>query len=151
MVSTATPAVRANCSIRYSTSPYSNDGSELGGLAERVPVVDPVEPDRVGAEGSRERLHGVDVVEVQVVVVDRVAHVVRRAVVGQVAGRGEDRVVRVHDVAALAELLPGGGLELHRAQRTRGRRAVDAAEVALDVVDRGQVAAVDPVGARGLE
>src|SRR5450631_4080096 len=118
MVSTATPADRANCSIRYSMSTYSKC---LGGSSsDRVPVVHAVQPSGVGAVGPRERLHRVDVVEVEVVVVDRVAHVVRRAVVRQVASRREDGVVRVIDVPALPVLGPGAGKELHRALGTRG-------------------------------
>src|SRR5260370_16216502 len=117
MVSTATPAVLANCSIRYSMSTYSNDQTKAGSLAERVPVVHPVEPPRVGPIRPRERLDRVDVVVVVVVVPDRVPHVVRSSVVHQQARRGEDRVVRVVDVAALAVLGPCACQELHRPLR----------------------------------
>src|SRR6266567_5308763 len=116
MVSTATPAVRANCSIRYSMSTYSNNGRDAtrGSLAGCVPVVHAVEPVRVGAVGAGEVDDRIHVVVVEVVVQDRVGHVGRRAVVDQQAGGSENRVVRVHDVAALAIFLPGSGDELHR-------------------------------------
>src|SRR5450759_1688210 len=86
-------------------------------LPVSVPVIHAVEPPRIGAVGPRKGLHRVHVVVVEVVVPDRVAHVVRRAVVGEVAGRGEDGVVRVVDVPALAVLGPRAGKELHRALR----------------------------------
>src|SRR5712692_7508354 len=104
MVSTATPAVRANCSIRYSMSTYSNNRRRAGRLclARRVPVVHAVEPLRVSAVGAGKKHDRVDVVIVEVVVEDRLAHVAGRSPVDQVSGRGEDRVMGVHDVAALA-------------------------------------------------
>src|SRR5216684_7965690 len=81
MVSTATPAVRANCSIRYSMSTYSNNrrGAGRPRLARGVPVVHAVEPLRVGAERAGEEIDRVRVVVVVVVVNDRIAHVGRRA------------------------------------------------------------------------
>src|SRR5260370_13908197 len=119
MVSTATPAVRANCSIRYSMSTYSNNRRRAGRpyLARRVPVVHAVEPLRVGAEGAGEELDRVRVVVVVVVLNDRIAHVGRGAVVHEQARGGQDRVVRVIDVAALAILPPGSRDELHRPLR----------------------------------
>src|SRR5712671_5707941 len=90
----------------YPTVPV--DGGDLAPLAsavrlaERVPVVHAVEPARVRSVSAREGLHRVDVVVVEVVVPDRDAHVVWRSVMGEVPRRGKDRVVRVHDVAALA-------------------------------------------------
>src|SRR5260370_38085808 len=61
MVSTATPAVRANCSIRYSMSTYSNNRRRAGRpcLPRRVPVVHAVKPVRVRAVGAGEELHRV--------------------------------------------------------------------------------------------
>src|SRR5712691_8779316 len=108
MVSTATPAVRANCSIRYSMSTYSNNRRRAGRprLARRVPVVHAVEPVGVGTVGAGEKHDRVDVVVVEVVVKDGLAHVARGSPVNQVSGRGEDRVVGVHDVAALAVVRP---------------------------------------------
>src|SRR5450759_1754516 len=118
MVSTATPADRPNCSIRYSMSTYSKC---LGGWSsDRVPVIHAIEPSRVGAVGPREGLHRVDVVVIVVVLEDRVAHVVRRAVVREVASRREDGVMRVIDVPALPVFGPGAGKELHRSLRIRG-------------------------------
>src|SRR5450631_2842690 len=118
MVSTATPADRANCSIRYSMSTYSKC---LGGpSSDRVPVVHAVQPSGVGAVGPREELHRVDVVVIVVVLEDRVAHVVRRAVVRQIASSREDGVVRVVDVSALPVFGPRAGEELHRALGPRG-------------------------------
>src|SRR5260370_42254163 len=147
MVPTAPPAVRATCSIRYSMSTYSNNRLRTGRpcLAGRVPVVHAVEPLRVGAVGAGEELDRVRVVVVVVVVNDRIAHVGRGAVVEEEACGGQDRVVRVVDVAALAILPPGSRDELHRPLRAGGRRPVDPAEVALDVVDRSQVAPIHAV------
>src|SRR5207247_10702678 len=95
--------------------------------------------------------HRAGVVEVEVVWPDRGAHVVGRAVVYEIAGRGEDRRVRVHDVAALPVVGPRRGQELHGTHRTRRRWTVDAAEVALDEVDRCEVARVDSVPVLRLE
>src|SRR6266852_9565354 len=109
MVSTATPAVRANCSIRYSMSTYSNNRRRAGRLclARRVPVVHAVEPVRVRAVGAGEELDRVHVVVVVVVVKDGVGHVARCPVVDEQACGGQDRVMRVIDVAALPILPPG--------------------------------------------
>src|SRR5437879_6643304 len=104
------PEALANCSIRYSTSIYSNDSRRL---PRRVPVVQAVEPGGVGPDGAGEELDSVHVVEVQVVVEDRGAHVVRRAVMDQVAGGGHDRVVGIPHVAALTVVGPRSGQELH--------------------------------------
>src|SRR5712691_231975 len=119
MVSTATPAVRANCSIRYSMSTYSNNRRRAGRprLARRVPVVHAVEPVGVRAVGAGEKHDRVDVVVVEVVVKDGLAHVARGPVVDEQARGGQDRVVRVIDVAALAILPPGSRDKLHRALR----------------------------------
>src|SRR5437879_13305387 len=122
------PEALANCSIRYSTSNYSNDS--LRRLPRRVPVVKAVQPGGIGADGAGEELDGVHVVEVQVVVEDRGAHVVRRAVVDQVAGCGTDRVVGVPHIASLPVVRPGPGQELHRSQPPRRRWAVVAPEAA---------------------
>src|SRR5260370_37449830 len=119
MVSTATPAVRANCSIRYSMSTYSNNRRREGRrcLARRVPVVHPVEPLRVGAVGASEELDRIHIVVVVVVAKDRVGHVARGAITHEEAPGGQDRVVRVIDVAALAILPPGSRDKLHRPLR----------------------------------
>src|SRR5260370_14826857 len=103
MVPTATPAVRANCPIRYSMSTYSNNRRRAGRpyLARRVPVVHAVEPLRVGAEGAGEELDRVRVVVVVVVVNDRIAHGGRGAVVHEQARRRHARVLRGIDGAAL--------------------------------------------------
>src|SRR5260370_3409622 len=119
MVSTATPAVRANCSIRYSMSTYSNNRRRAGRpcLARRVPVVHAVKPVRVRAVGAGEELDRVDVVIVEVVVKDGLAHVARGPIAEQAARRGQDRVARATDVAALAILPPGSRGKLQRALR----------------------------------
>src|SRR5256886_11015031 len=83
------PEALANCSIRYSTSNYSNDS--LRRLPRRVPVVEAVQPGRIGADGAGEELDGVHGVEVQGVVEEGGAHVVRPAGVDQGAGGGHDR------------------------------------------------------------
>src|SRR5713101_8441827 len=117
MVSTATPAVLANCSIRYSMSTYSNNRRQAGRLclARRVPVVHAVEPLRVRAVGPSEKHDRVDVVIVVVVMKDGLPHVARRAVAGEQARGGQDRVVGVHDVADLAVLPPGISYQWYRA------------------------------------
>src|SRR5450759_140921 len=107
---------------KHNTAWLRSEGLRRGGhlpspaiaLPVRVPVVHAVEPSRIGTIGPREVLHRVDVVEVMVVLEDRVAHVDRRAVVREVAGRGEDGVVRVVDAPALPVLGPRAGEELHR-------------------------------------
>src|SRR3984893_19163004 len=117
--------------------PHGVRASEVsqGSSSVRVPVVHPVEPSRIGAVSAREGLHRVDVVEVVVVLEDRVAHVVWRAVADQVARGREYRVMRIVDVSALAVLGPRARQELHRTLRARGRIVLDTAEVALDEVD----------------
>src|ERR1700704_523959 len=138
MVSTATPAERANCSIRYSTSIYSS--CEAGAAPSstssvRVPVVHPVEPAWIGAVSACEGLHRVDIVVIVVVLEDRVAHVVGRAVADEVTRGREDRVVRIVDVSAQPVLSPRAGQELHRTLCARRRDVLNAAEVALDEID----------------
>src|SRR5207245_1994062 len=119
-------------------------------LAGGVPVVHPVEPMRIRAICAGEELDRVDIVVVEVVVKDRLAHVAGRAVMDEVPGRREDGVVRVHDVAAVAPVRPRSGQELHRSHCVGRRWSVDAAEVALDEVDGGQVAGVDAVAPLGF-
>src|SRR5207247_11372223 len=101
-------------------------------LAIGVPVVHPIEPAGVGPVGAGKELDRVDVVVVEVVVPDRRSHVIGGAVVDEVAGRGKDGGVGIHDVAAIAVVLPGGGQELHGAHGFRRGRPVDASAVALD-------------------
>ena len=53
-------------------------------------------------------------------------------------------------MSPLAVDLPGAGDELHRALRPGGAVGLDAAELRLDQVDRGEVVDVDVVGGLGL-
>src|SRR5258708_25395731 len=128
-------------------STYSNNRQPTARawLARRVPVVHPIEPAGVGAVGAGEEFDRVHIVVVVVVVKDGLADVAGRAIADEQTGGGKDRVVWVHDVAAVAVLPPGSGEELHRPLRTRGRRPVDPAEQALDVVDRREIAGVHAV------
>jgi hypothetical protein len=76
---------------------------------------------------------------------DRPAHVLGGAGGLEVARGGEDRVDGVVRVLLLVVvrvypvLAPGGGHELHPAERARGGDVQVAAVVRLDLVDRGQV------------
>ena len=99
---------------------------------------------RQAADDARPHQHGVDVPVRVVVGEDRAAQVVLRAGGVQVARGGEDGVDRVEGVLQAvavgvhAELLPGGGHELHPPERAGGGDVQVAAVVRLDLVDRGE-------------
>src|SRR5712691_7290654 len=114
-------------------------------LPECVPVVHALQPTGVGAICPGEELDRIDVVEAVVVVPDGVSHVVRTAVVDEKPRGGEDGRVGVVDVPALAVFRPRAWKKLHRSICARGRWSVNTPELALDEVDRGKVAGVDPV------
>ncbi len=87
---------------------------------------------------------------------DRLAHVAGRAEVHKKSAGSEDRVVGIHDVAALAVQPPASGDELHWPQRSSCGRPVDPAEQALDEIDGCEIArmhARDPLGfvVKGLQ
>src|SRR5207253_576337 len=128
-----------------SSSILPPSGGREPGLTGRRPVVEAVQPDGVVADGAGEALYRAYVIGVVVVPVDGAVHVPGAAHGPQVAGGSLDRVPRAHDVAAVAVVGPGAGHELHGAHGAGAGGAVDAAEVALDEVDRGQEGPVDRV------
>ena len=113
-------------------------------------------PQRVGEKLAGEPEHELDVLLRVVVGPDRAGNVLPRPGGRQVASRREDGVGGVPgigDAVAVgvgAPAIPGRRHELHPADRAGVARAHVAAEVRLDLVDRGEQLPRDAVGRSGL-
>src|SRR5829696_565092 len=138
-VSRVTPPRR-----RTSRSCGASGGRRRGSGDLRLPRVEEIERVGVSVDQARVLRDRLYVENRGVVGAQRGSVAIRRAVGAQQAGGGEDRIVRVADVASVAVELPGGGDELHGALRA-GDAVVDhAPELRLDQMDGGQIAGADP-------